>query len=961
MKRHFGYAAAVCALAGTFFSCGNLEIPESVYIRTAPASIETGLGKVESGSFMSSHTFMNNMQGTGADEQFTLYEYRDSDNPDDMKFLMEYNFEDISMDFSEYISKLNLDEAFSDGFSQELSVAKPDLKFTASNNVDLNEKMLSELKKIRISSFRVPEAGSGNTLTLDDSGIGSNKIPVVFAASSEGDFSFSSADFSAGNLILVIEKGTENPASPDFDFRPSIKIYDKNNNLLGSDSATTNFKDGGYLYIPVDGKSFTQTLSVVIEGTSKEGTLGVAPDYKLNFNFSPSTKIDNIKGLTVPASTLGEAGKINVSKTIPLDDLKNKVISAKIKDGNISIKSQLPEGWENVSCEIDSLTVTNGASGLSLSKSDFVNASSISNPLIDKIADLAGKTIDPSTDISVNATLSLNLSNSTLKFADGGNSITVTGDCKVNKLGETKVDITKIDGFDSSKLSKTVDEPLSSDVAQFIKDITFDSVDFSAGFTGTTLPESDLHVSGKLSSSAFGIDPLSPATGTPVIIKDGNVLHVTKTGLGKTYIIEAPPAVNKIDAKMDIALKGSDALNPDYVTFKEFELGKTYKMNVDVKFKFDWLNAHIKNENTSFSGDIDTKINLKEIFTKTLKLSDSDIAKVNFLNYDESTENGKKGIPLYLYMTKPSTTGGTSPFDKLTVNAVMAPYDGTGRTSPLGGKFLLGTNFTPGSATGKETLPYAKKAPALSEICETEIDGGKSYKKVTASHSELFASSSYSKRIDDFADVVNEKPTDLQMKYDILVSGDGGSDIEITPENIREIEDAGGKTSIQMKMILILPMSIEVTNDSAGGIKLDVLELSESEWHDDFMNRKSKDDYDYVTKHSDAINNITLTYSVNKPLDAHLSFVLDDGSAEVEMLTKNMYFGNSGEASVVYDNVQIKKMIDTYPLNPNVLLNIGKDKESGEKTVLTLPWTVKMKLKAVVNIKEGYEYKIMGD
>lgn len=962
MKKHFGYAVAVSFFAGLLFSCGNLEIPESVCIRTAASSFEAGLGNVESGNFMSAHTFMKNMQDSGADEkQFTLYEYRDSDSPDDMKFLMEYNFEDISLDFSEYISKLDLDKSFSDGFSQELSVAKPDLKFNAGDTVDLNEKMLSELKKIRISSFKVPEAGSGNTLSLDDSGAGSCKIPVIFAAGSEGGFSFEKTDFSAGDLILTIEKDSEIAASSDFDFRPSIRIYDKNENLIGDSSATVNFKNGGTLTFPVSGKSFTQNLSIVISGTSKDGTLGTTPDYKLTINFSPATKIDNIKNLTVPASTLGESGKITVSKPIPLDDLKNKVISAEIKNGNISLQSQLPDGWENVSCEIDSLTIKNGTEGLSLSKSDFINASKITNPLIDKIADLAGKVIDPSNDISVDATLSLKLLNSTLKFADGGNTIAVTGNCEINKLGKTKVDVTKIDGFDSSKLTKSVNETLDSEVSQFIKDIKFESVDFSAGFTGTTLPESDLYVSGKLSSTAFGIDPLSPATGEPVLVKDGNVLHITKSGLNKTYEIAPAPAVNKIDAKMDIVLKGSDTLNPDYVTFQEFELGKTYKMNVDVKFKFDWINAHIKNENTSFAGSIDTKINLKEIFTKTLKLSDADMAKVKFLNYDESTENGKKGIPLYLYMTKPATTGKTSPFDKLEIKAVMAPYDGSSRTSPLGGKFLLGTDFIPGSADGKETLPYAKKAPALAEICEEEIDDGKKFKKITASHSELFSASSYSKRIDDFAVMVNEKPTDLQMEYDILVTGDGGTDIEITPENIREIEEAGGKTSIQMKMILILPMTIEVENDSTGGIKLDVLELSESEWHDDFMNRKSQDDYDYVTKHSDAIDNVTLTYSVNKPLDAHLSFVLDDGAAEVEMLTKNMYFGTGGESSVVYDNSQLKKMIDTYPLRPNVLLNIGKDKDSGEKTVLTLPWTIKMHLKAVINIKEGYEYKLLGD
>lgn len=951
----------VVSCFGLIFIACDFSIPKSVEIQVSDSHYELPLGNLQTSKYFTADKFLDEMQKGITDEKITIYDYNEGGNSQDMVFLMEYNLFDIPLDFTEQLKQIDFEKILAEGLDKEISVEKPeDMSFEFDNSLDLNGKILDSLCETKLADLPIFETGS----SLGDK----NGVPTIDLEFTSPKFDY--AEFNRGDLTLSFEKKSGEPTA-GFSFKAKVGLYDNAENLI-SDSGNTliDCTNGGVVSIPLAGKSIGPKLRIKIYGEFSGGTPLNKITYKTSFGFN-NAKLKKIVGICMDSDELGDIGAITLDDIkIPLESsLGSTLDHAKINEGFLKMSAKAPDGWKGFNCEIENLNISGG---FNLSESDFVpgDVEEGVTYFVNKkcVFDGKDKELRP-VDAEVGGTLKLSFNKATLCFPDDGSDIPlkIVGTCDIKSLGETTVNLDGILG--DRTFNNDFKEPLPSDALNFLKSISFSKLKLEGGFEESTLPDCDLKIEAKMTSTAFGLSDEDPMTLEMTTSENFKEEKEIKPAAEITLDKEKPESdANKIDAVMEMTLSGPNAEKPELVTFNNFELGKKYSLKMNFSFDFDIEELVLyTDDKNKLEDSIETKLNVNELFKSTLGdvLTEEQLSHIGFHSYDEEKDDGTF---VYLYVSKPETGENVEvedPLEILSAKASITCSDGklgegetgTVLTYPSGpneGKdiYIIGTE------DGPSPLNFSKSIDLKNFVDEklSSSDGKK--QTITKKRDLLFPEGSYSKKLTNFADVLNAKPKDLYMNYSMSLGDDANEgEITITGDQFNAMKNIESDipTSIQIKMIVYLPIALDVTTDkNRDGFEIpDMLGLYEKNaTSEDLMKRKSASDMDDIMKYIDLIDSMGVTYKSNYDMNTKMVFKCVDEN-EKAVISKTFSIDTTSQQKFVFDTTDIKKAFETCPLYPKISISVGNDEDPGTITTFKIPRELELSLSADIKLKEG--------
>ena len=388
---------------------------------------------------------------------------------------------------------------------------------------------------------------------------------------------------------------------------------------------------------------------------------------------------------------------------------------------------------------------------------------------------------------------------------------------------------------------------------------------------------------------------------------------------------------------MDIT--GSFNLNTDEennLIVNNVSPGQTYNISLVVEPVFDWAEADIKMPDNldNFKGQFNTNINKKAMFDS---LGEEVASKLDAIQIDS--------IPLYLFANVPNL----SIFDK-------AGFGGT--IKAFYGKEVEGTDEEGNPTTVIQPVTSTNNSEGTSQKSEVWILGEEDT-PATLEFSPMPAivkndagevTTNFGNSTIDFAEALNLTTNDnestLCIEYDIGLSGES-KNLTITSKTLEELKQ-NGKCSIAMDLALVLTLDFSL-NDSISLNLMDLMNTSEDEGENsegessentegeesqaanDILGREGPTDKGQFEDYIDLVEYAGITIEDFKlPISGELGLSIkvpapDENSEDFEK--KISIGGKSTNIDITRD--ELKQFLDTYPLDPEINLVIGKENVGG--------------------------------
>jgi hypothetical protein len=929
------YAATLTVLALTTFSCSdlfNLKAPDSVSVKSSGATYNLPLGSasVLSSKYLTAAKMQENIGDTAE-----VYDYNPGGSDTVQEFLINYPVTEIPLDFSSYLGNLDLASNLNQNISQNFTINKFD-DVTVSQSLslpDIGQKIQDSLSFGSLSGVSVPEPGSLGPVTTNDSTLFPSGLSVSMNISSP---EFSTLVFSSGSLAIVFT--AQSTPTTGFSFTVSADLEDSSGTVISS-SGTVDVTNGGTVSIPLTGKTLVPSMKVVFTGTmsgGKEpsfsgGSLAYTYDtYALSTSLS-SVTLSKVTGLTMSSSDLGT---VPVSQTINMSSLGDYLISATVGTGSLAFSASEPTGWSGLTSTAN-VSLSGGLTVASLPDA----SSGTSGYIINKYLDLSGTTVTPD-NIVVSGSIAIALTNATVVFSSGGTaSVTLLGTCSITAVSQATVDIDKL--VDSSALTQTVTQELPDTVKTYVKQIVFNTVGVE-GTLSSGLPQNDINVTVTVNSTLFGMTNKTDSaalytTGTP------EDLSITSTNVTVT-----PASNSTVDFTVGVGLTGSDSAHPSYVTIQNLAFGTTYALNADLSLIYDWEKITLNTAGTQQQDTISTGLNLSTLVS-------------DYLSGDTSTLLDNVSFPdikSYLYVKKPvftATSGvttdplGTIGFTGI-IKAVSCTLDSSGtvvsttditNSSGTNISYLIGSSGTPA------TLSFVDDAAAVSFSTLADTN------RMITSNTVFTDSASYTAKIDTLGDVINAKPDNLGIQYDIALASSGGSDLELTKDQVEALQSSTGTTSIAISVAIVVPLKLAI---ASGGIVVDdVMNLAGNEITDDVLGRDSAADSSDYKDYQDMVKSLTLTYAIVNGTNLDCTVALSNpANAAINTMLAGKSFTFDGDThSIDFSRDDIAVLYDNYPFMPKISLTVA----SG---TVTIPRDAAFTITASFAATTDGEYNIWG-
>jgi hypothetical protein len=902
MNRTCFTCASIVCFALAVFSCSdisNLTTPKSVSVKSSGAAYNVPLGSMSLSDYFTPDKLIEKMSTSS--NNIEVYDYNPGGNDTVQEFLINYPITSIPLDFSSYLDNLNLDSSLTKNMTQDFTVSKiNDITFTQSVDIpDISGKISGSFNS-SVENIPVPEPGDGVTITT---AAGTwNGIDVTMNISAPD---FDTISFGAGSLnIALTPVGTP---TAGFAFNAAGTLKHSSDEISSSGSA--DLTSGGTLSIPLTGKTIYPNMNVIFTGSLSGGSLGTIDEYKIEVSLSSDVKISQVTGVTMSNSELGNAGTITLNKTQSLDSLADYLVSATVDNGSLTFKGILPSGWTG----IESTMTMSITGGLAVDNSNLTDATVLSGDtndyLINKYLNLNGKIIKPQ-NIDITSTIQLSLTDADITFPTDGSaqSVTVNGTCSVSSVKDATVKIDKL--VDTSALTQSVTQTLPDDVKTYIKSITFKEVKMT-GTLSSTLPSSDMNITATVTSTMFNLNKqdtvaLSNFSDTLSIVSD----------YGTEGLTVEPSTNSDVDFTVAVSFSGADTLHTNYVTISGLTFDKTYSLAADFALSYDWSKIVLNTNSTAMTGTMSTGLNLKTLLTDYLGSgNDSLLDNVTFLN-----------ISGYLYVKEPTWTGtGESPLKDITMKGKILAKDGTTDIN-----YIIGKDAEPPA-----DMTFIKDMKDFSALADSS-------KMITTA--TLFQDGTYSALLNNVSTIINSKPTELNLYYDMIFANGAESTLTLTKEQVTQLTSASGISSISMSVAIVMPLSFKV---SGTGITItDALDLAGHKITSDLLNRDSADDLQKIKENIDLVKNITIRYTSTANL--HSTIVFADAASS---LSKTLNF-TGGEKTVSFSQSDIESIFNNYPFEPTVGVTVAP----AEEIRIPRDFTMKISISATT---DG-TYKIWG-
>lgn len=860
-------------------SC-SWKIPESVSVKTdAEYNFTIGTFSEKLSKYLSVDTLTEQMESSSSDVSFYVYDYYpESDRQKiasggtaSQKFLVDFSLQEIPIDIGSYLDKMDFADQLK-GMSFDQTFDVPDLSVSSFeepiNLSDINKK-IRENADLNFGAITIPHGING---TLSE-----EQCPLQNVTVNAPEFK--ALEFYSGSLVLTIICNQPPVVSTN------LKIF----LLDGDDKEITSVSNVDLLtqseiFLPLAGKTLVPKMKLKVSGTSSGGTSGNNSTYSISASFSDDSTISRATGLTMSIDPVF----INQEVKIETEDA---FVSCEIGDKSetekslLSILTKLPDGWTGVTADRE----INLSGAITAADAEFNKTNESGEYLINRNLALNGKTYSKkeidgvvSGDINVVGKINISLNNADIVLPNGeAPQIMISTSCTITKVTSMTIDLSKYESPIETKVE--VNEDLPSEVSNFIETINLKPSGMNVKYYNT-LPEGN-DIGFTVNSGFFGITnntgTMTGGTGTA----DAPSESMKFLGSEKTVITASEKI---IDFSAEMGFPGKTAENPDYVTLTNIEIGKSYAVGVTVEPVFDWESIKLKTANTAVEGNVDTGLNVSEIF----KSLTDELGDDSFISRIELTQ-----IPLYLYSIVPSVIEGFT----FTGELSAAAYDA--EDNLVGDAIKIEDD----SVMPASVLPALQKAAGSDSI-------------VTG-----FGDTSQSTNIADLFNIHASGNIKIDYNFNLGKSDPGSSDPTIKIEKAKLEQFGEDSVSIRLHARLVLPLELrvaELDENPNKPVVIDIMKLMDLETGDDLFSRSEPTDLDDLEKYIDAIETAGIRYSVKN------NVLQSDKVPHIELDTKNDNLRNKKYAinfSTGTLNIEIDDMKDilrSYPFSPTVKLEI---------------------------------------
>ncbi|MCI6322375.1 hypothetical protein [Treponema porcinum] len=871
----FVMAAAVLLIV----SC-SWKIPESVSVKTnAEYNFTIGTFSEKLSKYLSVDTLSEQIKSSSSELSFDVYDYYPDEDSQKVaaggsamqQFLVDFSLQEIPIDIGSYLDKMDFADKLK-GMSFDQTFDVPDLSVSSFeepiNLSDINKK-IRENADLNFGAITIPHGING---TLSE-----EQCPLQNVTVNAPEFK--ALEFYSGSLVLTIICNQPPVVSTN------LKIF----LLDGDDKEITSVSNVDLLtqseiFLPLAGKTLVPKMKLKVSGTSSGGTSGNNSTYSISASFSDDSTISRATGLTMSIDPVF----INQEVKIETEDA---FVSCEIGDKSetekslLSILTKLPDGWTGVTADLE----INLSGAITAADAEFNKTNESGEYLINRNLALNGKTYSKkeidgvvSGDINVVGKINISLNNADIVLPNGeAPQIMISTSCTITKVTSMTIDLSKYESPIETKVE--VNEDLPSEVSDFIETINLKPSGMNVKYYNTLPAENDIEFT--VNSSFFGIadktDTMTGGTGTA----DEPSGKMEFLGEGKTVNTASE---NIIDFSAEMEFPGKTEENPDYVTLKNIEIGKSYAVGVTVEPVFDWEYITLKTASTAVKGNVDTGLNVSEIF----KSLTDELGDDSFISRIELTQ-----IPLYLYSIVPSVIEDFT----FTGELSAAAYDE--EDNRVGEKIEITDNFI----ISEPVLPALQKAAGSDSI-------------VTG-----FGDTSQSTNIADLFNI--HASGNIKIDYDFQLGKNetegGDSVIMIAKTDLEQFDE--DSVSIRLHARLVLPLELKVAEldeNPNEPVVIDIMKLMDLEPGDDLFSRSEPTDLDDMEKYIDAIDSAGIRYSVKN------NVLQSDKVPHIELDTKNDNLRNKKYAinfSTGTLNIEIDDMKDilrSYPFSPTVKLEI---------------------------------------
>ena len=871
----FVLAAAIPVIV----SC-SWKIPESVSVKTdAEYNFTIGTFSEKLSKYLSVDTLTEQMESSSSDVSFNVYDYYpESDRQKiasggtaSQKFLVDFSLQEIPIDIGSYLDKMDFADQLK-GMSFDQTFDVPDLSVSSFeepiNLSDINKK-IRENADLNFGAITIPHGING---TLSEEQCPSQKVTVNAPE-------FKALEFYSGSLVLTIICNEPTVVSTNL----KISLLDGDDKEITSVSNVDLFTKSE-IFLPLAGKTLVPKMKLKVSGTSSGGTSGNNSTYSISASFSDDSTISRATGLTMSIDpvSINQAVKIETEDAFVSCEIGDK---SETEKSILSITTKLPDGWTGVKATRE----INLSGAITAADAEFNKTNEFGEYLINRNLALNGKTYSKkeidgvvSGDINVGGTINISLNKADIVLPNGeAPKIMISTSCSITKVTSMTIDLSKYESPIETKVE--VNEDLPSEVSDFIEKIQLNSSGLNVKYYNT-LPEGN-DIGFTVNSSFFGItdktDTMNGGTGT-ADNPSGNMEF-----LGTEKSVDT--ASNKtIDFKAEMEFPGKTEKNPDYVTLKNIEIGKSYAVGVTVEPVFAWEYITLKTASTAVKGNVDTGLNVSEIF----KSLTDELGDDSFISRIELTQ-----IPLYLYSIVPEIVQDFT----FTGNLTAAAYDAEAK--------LVGDaiEIDDDSVMPASVLPALQKAAGSDSI-------------VTG-----FGDASQYTNIADLFNVHASGNIKIDYNFNLRKSDSGSSDPTIEIEKGKLEQFGEDSVSIRLHARLVLPLELKVAEldeNPNEPVVIDIMKLMDLEPGDDLFSRSEPTDLDDMEKYIDAIETAGIRYSVkNNVLQSdkvpHIELDTQDDSLQNEKY--NISF-STGTLNIEIDDM--KDILRSYPFSPTVKLKI---------------------------------------
>ena len=861
-------------------SC-SWKIPESVSVKTdAEYNFTIGTFSEKLSKYLSVDTLTEQMESSSSDVSFNVYDYYpESDRQKiasggtaSQKFLVDFSLQEIPIDIGSYLDKMDFADQLK-GMSFDQTFDVPDLSvssFEEPINLSNINKKIRENADLNFRAITIPHGING---TLSEEQCPSQNVTVNAPE-------FKALEFYSGSLVLTIICNELPVVSTNL----KISLLDGDDKEITSVSNIDLFTKSE-IFLPLAGKTLVPQMKLKVSGTSSGGTSGNNSTYSISASFSDDSTISRATGLkmSIDPVSINQAVEIETEDAFVSCEIGDK---SETEKSILSITTKLPDGWTGVKAtrEIN----LNGA--ITAADAEFDKTGESDEYLIKRTLLLNGKTYSKketggvlSGDINVGGTINISLNNADIVLPNGeAPKIMISTLCRITKVKSMTIDLSKYESPIETKVE--VNEDLPSEVSDFIEKIQLNPSGMNVKYYNTLPAENDIEFTVK--SGFFGIadktDTMTGGTGTA----DEPSGKMEFLGEGKTVNTASE---NIIDFSAEMEFPGKTEKNPDYVTLKNIEIGKSYAVGVTVEPVFDWESITLKTASTAVKGNVDTGLNVSKIF----KSLTDELGDDSFISRIELTQ-----IPLYLYSIVPSVIEDFT----FTGELSAAAYDA--EDNLVGEKIKITDDFV----ISDSVLPALQKAAGSDSIVTGFGD--------TSHHST------------NIADLFNAHASGnikIDYNFNLGKSDPGSSDPTIEIEKAKLEQFGEDSVSIRLHARLVLPLELKVAElDGKPNepVVIDIMKLMDLEPGDDLFSRSEPTDLDDMEKYIDAIDSAGIRYSVKNNVlqsDKVPYIELDTQDDSLQNEKYNISF-STGTLNIEIDDM--KDILRSYPFSPTVNLKI---------------------------------------